>query len=161
MVTNFKNQSRSCKQNKRKEKQEERDILKSTSFLLQFFLGQSLGLGNCSLRESLVCAFGVTFGRYWKTGKDNLHPRCLLVFGRILGNSRGLSGIRGHFLSHLSILSIHPRLLGHFWKAARGERDLVGATFLGICNLGRGVCLGAIGGRDTNGWGGSRHSLSS
>ena len=67
------------------------------------------------------------------------------------GEQSRLGGIRGHSLSHLSILSIHPKLLDRFWRAARGGRDLVGATLLGICNLGRGVCLGAAGGGGTNG----------
>ena len=74
------------------------------------------------------------------------------LFGRILRSSRGLGGIRGHSLSHLNILSIHPRLFCYFWRVARGGKDLVAAALLEICNLERGVYLGATKGKGTNGW---------
>ena len=48
---------------------------------------------------------------------------------------------------------VHPGLLGHFWRVARGGKDLLGATLLWISHLGRGVCLGTTGGRDVNGLG--------
>ena len=116
-------------------------------------MGQSLGLLDCSLRGSLVCSFRVTLRRKWKSCKNNLHPMCLFVFSRILGSSQGLYGIRGHSLSHLSLFFVHPGLLGHFRRAAKGGKDLLKAAFLWISHLGRGVCLGATGGGGMNGLG--------
>ena len=134
-ITNLENQSRSCRQIERKEKQEKRAILKLLLFYYNFSLKRGLGLGNCSLRGSLVCTIGVTFDRYWKTGKDNLYSRCLLVFGKILGSSRGLSGIRGHSLSHLSILFFHSRLLATFGRLFEEVRTLSELSFSGSASL--------------------------
>ena len=152
MVTNYENQNRSCQYIKEKKKKK-RTIQKSTSFYYNFSLGQSLGLLDCSLRGSLVCSFRVTLRRKWKSCRNNLHPMCLFVFSRILGSSQGLYGIRGHSLSHLSLFFVHPGLLGHFRRAAKGGKDLLKAAFLWISHLGRGVCLGATGGGGMNGLG--------
>ena len=114
---------------------------------------RGLGLWDNSLRGSLACAFRVTFGRNWKSCKSELHPRHLFVFSRILGNSRGLSGIRGHHLCFLGHFLIHPKLLYYFWRTARRGEDLAGVAFLRICHLKRGIWIGDAWGRGTNGWG--------
>ena len=103
---------------------------KSTSWLLV-----------CSLRGSLVSTFEVTLSRNWESCKDNLHLWCLIIFSGILGNSRGLGGIRGHALGDLGLFLIHPRLLSHLWRVARGGKGLLRSALFWIGHLWRSVCL--------------------
>nr|POE53108.1 hypothetical protein CFP56_13652 [Quercus suber] len=94
-----------------------------------------LGLLGCNLQGSLVSTFGVTLGRNWKSCKYNLHPRCLIIFSGILGNSRGLGGIRGHSLGYPDLFFVYPRLLSHLRKAAREGKGLLEAALLWIGHL--------------------------
>ena len=122
-----------------KKKKKKKELHKNLLFLYyNFSLGRGLGLLDCSLQGPLVCSCRVAFSRNWKTCKNNLHPRGLILFNGVLGNGRGLGGISGHSLCHLSLFSIRPKLLGHLWRATRG-----GGTWLMLLFL-RSVTLGKV-----------------